>query len=279
MAADKCIYVHTLKFDDHLFIINVTKQIIPKLCTGEVIFTKKVNFIFDNCGIEELETNLFENYKVGTLILENNKIKTLYSYTFSKIDIINLHLINNSIEFIENNAFFQLHQLEVLYLSYNNIKTLKSSYFDKMPKLIKFYVDHNKIIKITQDTFLGVVNIDCLQFIHLEFNEIEDIETDSFKNMQLKELDLSNNLILTLDENSFTNSIIDMFYLKHVNYSIYLKLCFNKFKVNTIVTNCLSGHTCRTAGKMCSSKRNYLQFLIIPAILMCILFTAIVSTC
>ena len=104
----------------------------------------------------------------------------------------NLNLENNQINKIENNAFFNLSNLETLNLAKNQISELNSFTLIGLKRVTKIMLANNRLTSLSIDVFDDFVNLNHLD---LSFNLINDIGESFYKIKLLRILNLTNHSI------------------------------------------------------------------------------------
>lgn len=173
--------------------VNLSNTHIDHLCTSNDSSLKNllISVSISNCTISTISTKLFYGFlRLLYLQIENNKhIKTLHSFMFYNISLEALYLANNSIEIIENNAFYTLTNLQRLTLDKNKIKEIVSTYFSNVPKLYELRVNSNKLFRIYSLKFMNGNQ----SKISLTRNNIQIIDQGAFDEMNITNLNLDNN--------------------------------------------------------------------------------------
>jgi Leucine-rich repeat (LRR) protein len=169
---------------------------------------KLEEFKLDKNEIGSFDANTFVGLeKLLYLDLSANKIKKLVNGAFhglKKLQTLDLHL--NDINLIEMNAFSDLENLNDLKIDSNQIKTLKNVQFNTA--LQKISVRFNLLSSLNE------LNSSSLIHLCVSNNRIQVI--DSITQMPcLEYLDLSQNRLISIEENSFTF----LKKLKHLNLS------------------------------------------------------------
>lgn len=136
------------------------------------------------------------------LNLANNKIKKLQNNVFKGLDSLQVLIITkNSLTDIERQAFSDLKQLTTLYLHRNSLAELEKGTFSELESLKDLNLAWNKLGKITADTFADLPQ--TLDFLHIDFNEINSLETASFVNVPRFTLSLTGNKISSIPKGTF----------------------------------------------------------------------------
>ena len=89
-----------------------------------------------------------------------------------------MDLSRKNIEFVEKNTFNQFPELEYLSLYRINLKSIDSEMFKGLVSLTRLDQSNNMIIKIQDNSFILMTN---LNYLWLEFNKIEEINGGTFK--------------------------------------------------------------------------------------------------
>ncbi|CAL7935319.1 unnamed protein product [Xylocopa violacea] len=136
------------------------------------------------------------------LNLANNRIEKLQDDVFKGLDSLQVLIItrNNLME-IERQAFNNLKQLTTLYLHRNSLRELRKGTFSELESLKDLNLAWNKLEKITVETFAGLSQ--TLDFLHIDFNEINSLEKGSFINVPRFTLSLTGNKISSIPRGTF----------------------------------------------------------------------------
>lgn len=170
--------------------------------------------------------------KIGTLNttnllkldLEGNRLINLGSKNFSElINLTFLNLRNNSIEFIDKETFTNNKKITNLMLGHNrlgfihlNIPSLEVLDL----RLNQFYVFGDKLKLLTS-----------LKSIDLSQNKIMKVDNNTFKNLHsLRELNLSNNKFNNISLNFMTDSHLNVLNFSHNNLSVLSEDTFKNLK-------------------------------------------------
>jgi Leucine-rich repeat (LRR) protein len=135
---------------------------------------------------------------------------------FKKFPALNqLILTNNKINQIEFNSFYQLSQLKILKIDYNNLTSLNNMIFNGgITSLISnrisnknfltdsLFLNNNFLSKIESYTF---EELNMVRYIDLSFNRLQLVDLHTFTGlMNLRTFKLNNNLISSITDNSFS---------------------------------------------------------------------------
>ncbi|XP_063366791.1 toll-like receptor 3 [Cydia amplana] len=138
-----------------------------------------------------------------------------------------LNFSRNSISRIHKTTFYKLELLTELDLSYNQLQDIE---FDtsNLNNLSYFYINNNKIKKITNETFKSLTS---LKVVDLSNNAIENIEILSFQNLkELESLNLNNNPLVDVIPPQMFRGL-----------ALTTELDFTNSKINTIQNNAFNG--------------------------------------
>ena len=100
-----------------------------------------------------------------------------------------------------SNVFKELHNLNELYLNYNELATLNPHLFDHLNKLTILLLNRNKLMSLPYGIFNNLTN---LEFLILEENYLKTLRPNVFYNLfNLKLISLSDNSLTHIDYNIF----------------------------------------------------------------------------
>ncbi|XP_066261719.1 chondroadherin-like isoform X2 [Euwallacea similis] len=226
--------VKNLLFLDLSYNQLTTKELPPEIFKGpynntvyEPLALEDLNLAYNQ--IHSLHHNLFEHVaQLKQLNLEGNDFKVLDQPTqfalssLTELEVLNLG--NNELTELVGNAIRSLQKLRILDLSRNKIDFVPETLSLLSDSLEALYLDHNWILEITDESFLGVQGIRILSLTNLQ--RLQNINANSFKPLQnLSILYLSDNpRLTTIDRDSFAvnqsleelyihnNSLVDLHY-------------------------------------------------------------------
>ncbi|CAH1796137.1 unnamed protein product [Owenia fusiformis] len=95
--------------------------------------------------------------------------------------------------------------ITALYFGSNMISEIHRGYFEPYPMLKVIELSNNEIELADQNAFHGLTE---LEEINLKGNKIEDLDPYMFNGLVLDSLDVSDNMLRSLDENTFSNATI-----------------------------------------------------------------------
>ncbi|XP_067206385.1 relaxin receptor 1 isoform X3 [Linepithema humile] len=162
--------------------------------------------------------------QIRSLFLDNNNIIELKKRAFvHQTELFWLVLTNNRISKIQPGHLIGLDKLETLRLNQNriimadfsdlenstttylidlskNMLTTSALKLPRLPALTEIILDENRFESITEDLFAGCSGLKSLS---MENNSISNIDEHAFRNLQLVELNLAHNKIITIPSNVF----------------------------------------------------------------------------
>ncbi|KAG5890955.1 hypothetical protein JTB14_026310 [Gonioctena quinquepunctata] len=152
--------------------------------------------------LEEIKNGVFDNLPLSTLDLSLNYITIISPTAFDNMrSLLNINLADNQIVAWNPSWFKNSDLLTRISLQNNSIETLPSHAFKNLKSEKKFgsvdltinlIFSHNKIKKIDQQAFAGLVRINNLW---LDNNLIEEFSGNLLKDVQIDDLRLNNNNI------------------------------------------------------------------------------------
>lgn len=143
--------------------------------------------------------------RLRVLNLSHNALTRIDSKTFSDLNILQVLILkNNSIGYIDENAFLPLYNLFELNLAENRLHTLNDKLFDGLKVLSKLTLNNNLISIVETNVFEKCPN---LKELDLSSNQLQDVP-DALKYLSdLRTLDLGENLIVKFRAGAFKNLI------------------------------------------------------------------------
>ena len=146
--------------------------------------------------------------------INNCKLYKISSYTFANSNILNTINLSNNIllQDIEIKAFIYCSPTDID-LSNCNLETIDIHMFTELYKLISINLSFNRNLKkIKKKSFSHLPE---LKYINLSHCNLEIIETNAFKNLELSILDLSNNRNLKNIKDIFSGLYLKNIYLSN----------------------------------------------------------------
>ncbi|CAH1164198.1 unnamed protein product [Phaedon cochleariae] len=134
--------------------------------------------------------------------LSSSNITYLKAFTFSNSSTIKqIDLSNNNLKILENNVFYNL-SVETLKLSNSHIYYISGKAFNYLYNLRLLDLSGCRLTNIEEDSFF---NLPLIREIDLSNNYLISIPTHAFRNMKGLSLNLSRNRIESLNDNAFEN--------------------------------------------------------------------------
>ncbi|XP_014252515.1 chaoptin [Cimex lectularius] len=155
--------------------------------------------------IEKLDNaNLASVPDLELLDLSRNNIGNIAPGTFLGLrHLRHLDLSVNTLRTVEDDAFEGLNKLETLSLQDNNILLVPASALGRLPRLTRLELDFNRVAALGSDILRAVA--DRVTSLSLARNVVRELPSDAFQDFKkLKSLDLSGNLLLSIEMSSFT---------------------------------------------------------------------------
>ena len=217
---------------NYKYLINVALSncnicILEQSIFDNLIHLKTINL--SNNLISYVSVNLFQaNTQLECIFLRNNLLKVINKMSFSmlqKLDVLDLSY--NYITLLDQNFIYCLN-LKRLHLNYNQISKMLATAFNHLPNLTHLALNNNKITRLEDTIFRQTVNLRHLNLnnnvigsIRLNFltgltqlthftvsNNLFSQSIDRYtfiQNQNLLEIDLSENEILMIEREAFTN--------------------------------------------------------------------------
>lgn len=137
------------------------------------------------------------------LNLANNALTRIESHTFKSLNFLQvLDMRNNSIGFVDERAFLPLNNLHTLNLSGNRLHIIGAGFFSGLFVLNRLVLSNNLITLIDNRAFR---NCTGLKELDLSSNQLTDVPAAVRDLKSLKSLDLGENRISVLRNDSFEN--------------------------------------------------------------------------
>ncbi len=135
--------------------------------------------------------------------------------------LIDLNLKNNQLREIEQEDLNNLLSLQNINIDFNKLRRIRYGVFNSLAKIENISLQNNKIKQIDKNAFSGLFS---LKNIWLNRNKIKEIDKSLIEGLNLTVLNLSSNLIETVDAKIF-------------NFSFKIDLSDNLIKKNPNLTN------------------------------------------
>ncbi|XP_063540740.1 toll-like receptor 6 [Cydia strobilella] len=219
----KTIFHHNTNLKSLDISSNRISKIEPGTFEGKGIENFKVH---NNLIAGSLIKNTFQGICVDKLDLSCANVTELGPELFEG-QFQSLNFSRNSISKIHKTTFYKLELLTELDLSYNQLQDIEFG-TSNLNNLSYFYINNNKIKKITFDTFKSLTS---LKVVDLSNNVIENIEILSFQNLRkLVSLNLNNNPLVDVISPQMFSGL-----------ALTTTLDFTNSKINTIQNNAFNG--------------------------------------
>ena len=187
----------------------VTHYLNLSYCNIQHIFPNSVNQLYhlDSLSLEgndaipkdQLKSAL-DDLSISSLEMLNlsqMNITGIYEY-FNRSqhkNLVKLILSHNRIQRIKNRTFYYLSKLKLLDISHNELESLGD--LDGLSHLEHLQLSHNKLTRISDDTFDGLTN---LKTIDLSHNNLANIDDTPFETLfDLQSLDLGSNHLTSFE--------------------------------------------------------------------------------
>lgn len=152
--------------------------------------------------------NLIHNLNLKELSMANNNMIDIPEEFFKNSqNLTDLYLNNNNLDFLQKTPFSALANLEKLHLQSNKILSIQVSLLSNLTNLIELHLEDNMIQYINDNSFDNLKSLKKLLLSNNEFkaqNENPRMNLENLKNLEI--LDLSSNAIVQLDKNFVMSS-------------------------------------------------------------------------
>lgn len=209
--------------------------------------------IFNNCRLVIIEDSAFSGVEdTEELSIENNYLKEIGTWLRSLTSLKFLRISNNAITRLRNGTFEAKAHLNVFIANRNKITAIESDAFNEdMLKLTFLDLSHNKLRNV-QNEFRHLKE---LYHIDLSNNEITYVDEESLTScVNLKEIFLSHNRLINLPDNFYDKTIVRRLYVAG-NRLESTKFLENSTEMDTID---LSNNT---LSKLCLNNMTKLDYL------------------
>lgn len=185
--------------------------------------------------INNVQPNSFFNQSVFIhlnrlveLKLINNSINKLSENIFqNQTELIDLDMTNNNLTSLPETIFNNTNKLRYLILSGNQLVTIPSKLLHNVPKLIGLTINRNQLKKIEPNAFK---NLTALQNLDLSNNQLDAIHLGTLDDLiDLRFLDLSINRLESLPIGIFDNTVQIRYLLLHGNRIQSIQIDFMRF--------------------------------------------------
>ncbi|XP_074033247.1 uncharacterized protein [Leptinotarsa decemlineata] len=200
---------------DNLLLLDLSENFISE-------FPSVALKAFTNLRYLNLSSNLIQNLdnthlsslqSLYQLDLGRNNLANIVPGTFLGLkQLTKLDISVNSLRTIEDDAFEGLDNLEFLNLKDNNILLIPASALGRLPRLSSLQLDYNRVAALSADILRSVA--DKVTKLIISKNIVRELPPASFQYFQqLQTLDLSRNLLNSLNAEAFTgleNTLIEL---------------------------------------------------------------------
>ena len=185
--------------------LNLSSNVI-NVINGELFATNSelLTINLTNNIIDTINQISFSNLnKLLILDLSYNQISGLQDHCFSNPNLKYLYLNDNQIVNVAPSAFYSVPNLTYLSLDHNKIEYFENGVFQNTINLKYLSLNNNKIYRISHGFFW---NLTQLSTLHMRNNCLTQAMGESLlaTNTELVELDLSGNLICTVERGAFS---------------------------------------------------------------------------
>ncbi|XP_029165682.1 toll-like receptor Tollo [Nylanderia fulva] len=162
-------------------------------------FSRLLYLNLDDNEIKTLQSDVFQGLEsLRSLMLTSNNITTIEFSAFRGLTALErLDLHRNSIRDLQEATFAELTALKNLNLAYNNIA--KATFADLPSSVDSLLLDYNEIDVLEEGNFVRVPKV----ILSLTGNRITSIKRGAFNLPVLKDLNLSQNLLTTIEGDSY----------------------------------------------------------------------------
>lgn len=200
----KTIKVNSFSSLDNLRDLDLTDNKIRQL-DSDVFDTCKNLFtlILSKNYITDLPNSLFKNhYSISKIYLNENFLKIIKTGTFSNLRRLEyIYLYDNQLEYLEDYSFDNLGSIYVLDLSRNFLKEIPDKSFNNIKQIDQIILNFNWISIIPHQ----LINSFRTTQFSIDYNHIQTIKRESFKNSRIKYLSMKNNNISVLEDGCFSS--------------------------------------------------------------------------
>ncbi|KAJ8970181.1 hypothetical protein NQ314_001327 [Rhamnusium bicolor] len=196
------------------------------------IFSHSVYQVLDlsYSNIERIESYAFRDLASEQINLRGNKLSNIKN-SFKKVNVMQLDLSYNHMQFVSNDSFNDCYSLMILNLSNCLIENIEPQAFSSLEILQVIDLSCNKLYILENNMFNN------LRIVDLRFhrNTIDTIRANAFNNLDnLKVLDLSRVGLRNLEPHAFVNlskiEVVDLRYNNITMIPLYLFVNMDNLK-------------------------------------------------
>lgn len=212
----------------------IRRQQIYDIQCGAVSNLPWIQYVrFEDSEIESIEPDAFFNLPSLTVlsITDNLLLRNITHGVFNCVNLNELYLYNNSIEYISSYAFAGVPNLEILGLDMNNIKRMNYKWFLPTKYLYIVFLNDNKLSKIREKDLKSLQGViyNGLK-LHFARNKIRKLEQGVLRGKLIDDLNLSENNLKTLSFRAFE----DVIKLRHINLTGNDIVCTHRKQLITL---------------------------------------------
>ena len=187
--------------DIHISCKNFNDKSIEKLFYGRIFPYLSTFYLAKSSARINLQKKMFDGFRMlqKLEIFQNKKLRIVDADVFSNlIQLKELHLSYNCIEFIEKSLFSNLINLKKLTLCRNGLESIEENSFSNLHSLEYLDLSSNRLRSLSAKSFVG---LDNLKLLYLNHNKMANFDLDIFDNIgKILEIYLYENPIMNGDE-------------------------------------------------------------------------------
>lgn len=219
------IWSHVIE-NRHLRLLNLKNNLIRNIEDGALRNTNLTGLFLNGNQLESLDFVSSLPETLTELVLSNNHITAVPDGAFSGLSsLLYLNLANNKIQMLQDNVFRGLRSLQTLVVTGNSLTEIGRQAFSEMKQLTTLYLYRNSLAQLQRGVFSELINLKdlnlawnkfqkissdlpaciprTLDFLHLDFNEIDTLEEESFVGAPRFALSLTGNKISSVPRGTF----------------------------------------------------------------------------
>lgn len=199
-----------IRLKDDAFHLLLVNESIPRLCENSVEIKNELSIIqILNCSLSDIDAGALRVVPTLTLLrISSNLLTSVKRGVFNGVRVKEIDLSNNFISVVEDGAFDNNTNLEILKINYNAIKEIGPNWFRGSPNVYKLSVIYNELTKISDGAFGHLTKNRPLK-LRLSANRISDIDAGAFNGVgDIDILRLNGNKLATLPSELFANRTV-----------------------------------------------------------------------
>lgn len=202
----------------HLFNEHLNCRILSIYLVLTTITTASVELRCSNYDVSQLRDISYQCGKELTCFFENiqadNETQFVYTSDRYVLSYKCVGFVNSSLHQLPIDLFKRYSNIEILYASNLGLKSISRTLFETANKMVDVHLEGNNLTELENFLFYGAIN---LRRILVSHNQIKVIGKDTFKKMikqentfdntfqrKLEEIDLSNNKLMNLEYETFS---------------------------------------------------------------------------